>query len=137
MRFFFSSCRNKKNAGDKAKARVSKRIAASRSKTEPDSPKHEIPVPVELSPVVEKKKVFFVENLVSKSESTISELEDEKQIIDLNAAPMTAEEDGRSAMVFAQDFVEEWTDMASADASKFEEGVSKFVEEKETYCCAV
>jgi hypothetical protein len=139
MRFFFSSCRNKRNArettSDKAKARVSKRIAASRSNA-PDSPKHEIPVvPVELPPVVEKK-VFFVENEVSKSESTISEQEDEKQI-DLNAAPMTAEEDGRSAIVFAQDFVEELTDMVSEDASKFEEAASKYVEEKESYCCAV
>ena len=124
MRFFG---RNKKNArettSDKAKARVSKRIARSKA---PDSPKREIPVPVELPPV-EKPQVFVEEELSeSESESTISEQEDMNRI-NLADAPMTQEEDGRSAMVFAQDFVEELTSMVSEDATK--------IAEKESYCC--
>jgi hypothetical protein len=122
MRFFG---RNKKNAretsSEKAKARVSKRIARSKA---PDSPKREIPVPAELPPVVEKQ--VFIEKELSESESTVSEEEDVKRI-DLADAPMTGEEDGRSAMVFAQDFVEELTGMVSEDAAK--------ITEKESYCC--
>jgi hypothetical protein len=124
MRFFG---RNKKNAretsSEKAKARVSKRIARSKA---PDSPKREIPVPAELPPPVEKQ-VFVEEELSeSESESTISE-EEEVERINLADAPMTEEEDGRSSMVFAQDFVEEFTDMVSEDAAK--------IAEKESYCC--
>jgi hypothetical protein len=123
MRFFG---RNKKNArdtvSDKAKARVSKRIARSKA---PDSPKREIPV--ELPPV--EKQVFVVEREVLESESedtTISEQEEVKQI-HLADGPMTGEEDGRSAIVFAQDFVEELTSMVSEDAAK--------ISEKESFCC--
>jgi hypothetical protein len=120
--FLFRSCRNKKSARDKANARVSKRIARSKA---PDSPKALaepllVPVVVPQSPETELSG--------SASEDT-AELEHEKVVkpINLPDAPMTEEEDGRSAIVFAQDFVEEFTDMVSEDAAK--------IAETENCCC--
>ena len=118
MRFFG---RNKKNASDLANERVSKRIAA---RTNAPDAKREIPVVI-LPPVEDQ---VFVEEFVESASDDTAELEQEDvKRVDLSDSPMTGDEDGRSAIVFAQDFVEELTEMVSEDAAR--------ITETDSYCC--
>jgi hypothetical protein len=124
MGFFFRSCRNKKSARDKANARVSKRIARSKA---PVSPKA---LAEPLLPVEHPSPELDTELSGSASQDTAeSEHEEVVKPINLPDAPMTGEEDDRSAIVFAQDFVEEFTDMVSEDAAKMSV-------ETENCCCS-
>jgi hypothetical protein len=123
MRFFG---RNKKNASDKANERVSKRIARSKA------PVAKRELLAGILPPVETEQQVFVESLSESASQDTTEFndldqEDVKRIEP--DAPMTEEEDGRSTMVFAQDFVEELTDMVSEDAAR--------IADTESYCCGL
>jgi hypothetical protein len=125
----------------KAKARVSKRIARSKApdspkagvtSSEPEPPKP-VPPPIVWSPPEPVEDPEAPEVQYSETEDSA---ESEKKEAKLSAAPMTAQEDGRSATVFAQDFVEEFADMVSEDVSKTFDDASEMVE-KNNLCCGL
>jgi len=122
---FFRRKSNRAKANDRVSKRINSRATTGSSPTrqqfQQEEPKVLVPVLLVEEPPVATP--------ISESEESDESLEAEKTVPAFDT-PLTADEDGRSPLAFAQDFVEEFTDMVSEDGTKLAEKV-----ETGFFCC--